>query len=63
MLVNAGKWDELAEQCKRCENLRTLSLHMDGNNTYGCGKYPLLDSNEICPKFKEMTKEIEADNK
>jgi len=37
MLTNAGKWDELAEQCKQCENLRCLQ-----------------DSNEICPKFKEI---------
>lgn len=54
MLMNTGKWDELAEQCKECENLRCLSARMDGNNTYCCGKYPLQDSNEICPKFKEL---------
>ena len=55
MLTNAGKWDELPEQCKQCENLRCLSVYMDGNNTYCCGKYPFQDSNEICPKFKKMT--------
>ena len=54
MLVNTGKWDELAEQCKGCENLRCMSVQMDGNHTYSCGKYPLKDRNEICPKFKEL---------
>lgn len=55
MSANTGKWDELAEQCKRCENLRCLSVSMDGNNTYCCGKYQLKDSNKTCPKLKEMT--------
>lgn len=54
MLANAGKWDELADQCKRCENLRCLSVNMDGNNTYCCGKYPLQDKNETCQKFTEI---------
>ena len=50
-MCNKGKWDQIAEQCKGCINLRVLSANMDGNNTYYCGKYPLKDSNETCPKF------------
>jgi hypothetical protein len=50
-MCNKGKWDQIAEQCKGCTNLRCLSANMDGNNTYYCGKYPLKDSNEICPKL------------
>ena len=50
-MYNKGKWDQIAEQCKGCINLRILSANMDGNNTYYCGKYPLKDSNETCPKF------------
>lgn len=51
MIYSQGHWDELAPQCKNCENLRTMSVHMDGNHYYACGKYPLKDSNEICPCF------------
>ena len=50
MIVNQGRLDELSEQCKRCANIRIMSLKMDGNHYYACGKYPLKD-NEICPKF------------
>lgn len=48
---NNGHWDELFEQCKRCFNLRVMSVYMDGNHVYVCGKYPLRDSNQICPEF------------
>jgi len=51
MIVNRGHWDELPEQCKRCANIQIMSLHMDGNHYYQCGKYPLADSNKTCPKF------------
>ena len=50
-MKNSGTWEQIAEQCKQCENLRILSARMDGNNTYHCGKYPLKDSNEICPRL------------
>lgn len=52
MLVNQGYWNELPDQCQKCENLQTMSLHMDGNHYYCCGKYP-LKLNEICPRFIE----------
>ena len=57
MIVNQGKWEELPNQCKRCINIRAMSLRMDGNHIYACGKYPLKDKNEDCPKFegKELT--------
>ena len=45
-----GQWDELSEQCKTCVFLRCMSVDMGGDNTYVCGKYPLKNSNEICPK-------------
>ena len=50
-MKNSGTWEQIAEQCKQCENLRILSAQMDGNNTYQCGKYPLKGSNEICPRL------------
>lgn len=53
MLGNRGKWQELPEQCKKCEHMRVFSLHMDGNHNYCCAKYPLKDSNAICPKFEK----------
>lgn len=51
MIVNHGKWEELPDQCKQCQNIKVASVHMDGNHYYACGKYPLHDSNEVCPKF------------
>ena len=51
MFIGHGHWDELPNQCKSCLNLRTMSAYMDGNNTYGCGKYPLKDGNTVCPEF------------
>lgn len=41
--------------CMCCRIPACLSANMDGNNTYYCGKYPLQDSNETCPKFTEMS--------
>lgn len=51
MIANHGRWDQLSEQCKQCANIQVMSAHMDGNHYYACGKYPLKDRNEICPKF------------
>lgn len=34
---------------------------MNGNNLYCCGKYPLKNSNEICPKFEENEYEVNYD--
>ena len=61
MLVCQGHWNELADQCKRCSFIRAMSLHMDGNHYYACGKYPLKDSNEICPWFNEANYVYEND--
>ena len=51
MIVNRGHWNELPEQCKKCENIQVLSLYMNGNHYYACNKYPLKDSDETCPRF------------
>lgn len=51
MLANQGRWNELAEPCKGCIHIKAMSLHMDGNHIYGCCKYPLKHSNEVCPKM------------
>ena len=58
MLKNQGYWDDLCEQCKECGNLHVLSARMDGNCYYHCGKYPLKDSDEICPKYMQAEKDI-----
>ena len=58
MLKNQGYWDELCEQCKGCINLHMLSVRMDGNCYWHCGKYPLKNSNEICPKYMQAEKDI-----
>ena len=58
MLKNQGYWDELCEQCKGCVNLHVLSARMDGNCYWHCDKYPLKDSNEICPKYMQAEKDI-----
>lgn len=57
MIYSHGYWNDLAECCKRCMNLHVMSAHMDGNHFYSCGKYPLRDRNEICPKFTEIRKD------
>ena len=56
--MNNGYWNELSEQCRCCINLHTFSAHMDGNNTYCCGKYPLQDNNILCPEFNPIIEEV-----
>ena len=60
MIVNHGRWNELAEQCKSCEHIHVMALYMGGNHYYSCGKYPLKDRNEICPKFMDRKEADES---
>ena len=53
-IVSHGHWNELSNQCKQCENLRTFSIYMNGDRTFCCGKYPLQEG-ETCPMFKKMS--------
>lgn len=57
MIINRGKWEELPAQCKQCENMRVMSLYMDGNHYYSCGKYPLTDADRSCPRFVQKTED------
>ena len=54
MLVNQGHYDDLADCCKQCINIRVMSPNMDGNNYYCCGKYPLTDKEKVCPRFEQI---------
>lgn len=53
MLANQGNWDDLPEQCKRCQYIRVTALNMNNKHYYSCGKYPLKNKDEECPKFQE----------
>ena len=50
-LWSQGHFDELSPECQKCQHRKTVSVHMDGNHTYACGKYP-LKIGEDCPKYE-----------
>ena len=47
------KFDDLPYRCQFCNHLRAVSLMMDGNHEYGCGKYPITNEKREgnCSKF------------
>ena len=53
-VYNRGFWDELPEQCKRCEHMRAQNLYMSGNHYYLCKRPVVLtDKEAVCSQFKE----------
>jgi len=50
-LWSHGHWDELSPECQTCQNRKTMSVKMDGNHYYCCGKYPLRVGDK-CPKYE-----------
>ena len=50
-LWNQGYWYQLSPQCQTCQNRKTMSVKMDGNHYYCCGKYPLRVGDK-CLKYK-----------
>ena len=47
------KFDDLPYRCQFCNHLRAVSLKMNGNHEYGCGKYPITKEKREgnCSKF------------
>lgn len=49
------------EECKNCENLRTMSVYMDGSGYYACGRTPNHVEKERhkfpCHRFINLYKE------
>ena len=50
-LWSHGNWDELSPECQTCQNRKIMSVKMDGNHYYCCGKYPLRVGDK-CPKYE-----------
>ena len=48
----AKDFDLLPDQCKHCLNRQIYSVRMDGNHSYSCRKYPLIDKQKICPCYE-----------
>lgn len=52
MALCQGHWEELAENCRRCANLRALAPRVDEEGYFSCDKYFLKDSTGGCPKIR-----------
>lgn len=52
------KRKDLPKQCQSCVYLNAISVYMNGDGDYGCGRYPIcwiIKSGNECPEYEEDT--------